>query len=481
MKHNFLYYDASLGLALAAKAERLLTTTYQDLVLSSKPFGYWPLTQKKGAVIATNMGSTGLKYSGKVVNCISGAPGRVKNVWPDTATRFPKHLKEFTSYEAELVQRNEEDARVDDVVISDHTVVEVNRAVPASCAKVDISFSEQLVPQGQHQPFSVDCWACCEGANGRARTILMSGRYCLGISREDKLEFTIFDSVLAVAVTLTARELRVEHGKWIYLAGTFDGHMARFYVDAVLQAEANVPACAHRSFNRRRIRIVEAELKRKEQERLERESAERFVRDETDRYFSTKAGKLELNSMIKHAIAKTNAKLKLQKEKAKILGVKPLSQGEAKSLVLREYVTKKLMEYEEKITERHEKLRVANTEQENRLLLRAKENATSHLRFGASVSKVRKSEGREFFIGTLQHVSVAPVELNRDIITQRFVTGGFTSAGAAGLVLKEALVVLERAMVDCHSDPTVLSTYAKVLSKLFLNQDHGGRGRCGSS
>ena len=474
VKNNFFLFDASRGLSLAAKADRLLSTSYQDVVLSTEPVGYWPLTQKKGAVLAVNMGSTGLKYSGRVVNCISGIGGRVKNQWPDYATCFPKHLEEYKAHEAEVLQANDQDSKVDGVVISGQEVVEVNKAQPASCAKIDVVFNDQLVPQGQHEPFSIDCWARCEGCRGRARTIAMSGRYSICISREDLLEFTIMDSVLAVGVTLTAREVTVEEGRWMYLTGTFDGLMARFYVDAVLQAEEDVPAAAHRLFNRRRIRVVEGELRRQQEETAERENAERFVKEEADRFFSTKAGKVELSSMIKHAIAKTNAKLKLQKEKAKILGIKALSQAEAKSQVLREYVAKKLAEYEEKITARHHRLKLANIEEEERLLMRAKENAASHLRLGASVSKVRKSEGREFFIGSLQHLSIANYALGRETITKRFVTAAYASHDAASLVLKEALDALETSMVDCHSDPLVLTAYAKVLSNLYLSNEGGG-------
>ena len=60
------------------------------------------------------------------------------------------------------------------------------------------------------------------------RVVLMSGRYELSATREDRWQLAVFSDAADVAIPGPA----VEMGAWVHLVAAYDGTMARLWVNA---------------------------------------------------------------------------------------------------------------------------------------------------------------------------------------------------------------------------------------------------------
>ena len=248
------------------------------------------------------------------------------------------------------------------------------------------------MPKARLQQFSVEAWASVRGGKGEVRVIVSTGRYALLVTKQNLWGMSMYDPKYGVTILVTGPAY-VE-GKWTHIAGTFDGTMIRLYVEGKLEGEEDMDERSRHLAHAEEKTRVHAELDRRAEEKREREEARLVIEKRADEYFSTKGGKVELNTKVKKLVSKSKMRIKMNPEKAAALGWTVMLPAEARNHTINEWVVKEEEKYQELISERHRKI-IADrkaTRERNATLAVGSLHGTTANKWQGSVKKAPKGQ-----------------------------------------------------------------------------------------
>lgn len=338
-------------------------------------------------------------------------------------------------------------------------------------AHIEVPFHDALVPQSIFQPFTVECWGQVGAGNGKVRFLVSCGRYSLRCNRNQAFAFTLWDPRYAVEVEIQSAVYSVDQ-QWHYLVGTFDGMTASFYLDSVLVDRIDYDERAREVSRAKAQRRADEERARREQELQERESAADSARAEAKVYFKTKAGQMQLSAAAKKLISRSEARIRLNRERAKILGIKPITANEAKTRATNNWVRARTGEHLEKITAKHRRYIERRTEHLRREILQAKERLGYPLRIGAGFAST--GEPKNCFLGQLQHVATYARALSRDAVARRYLLAQKDVRIDAERLYRDATSYFKQSLVYCYDLSLVLEHYSASMTRQ-VSIDLGGR------
>jgi len=193
VKHNMYLKEYCAGIALSKVVNQAIETSYESVALADEPTAYWPLTERPGARVAANRGSTGLRLCGKFTNCQLGYAGFVKNQWPNRAVHFPMirdsvnqsvdetELQMKTKWRSNQDLQDDSDEEKTVATLADKvkerkgTKKTKGRGIPAK-AHIETPHHPDVVPNSRLTPFSVECWVKLTSGETKERFIFCSGR-----------------------------------------------------------------------------------------------------------------------------------------------------------------------------------------------------------------------------------------------------------------------------------------------------------------
>lgn len=197
--HSVHLLEFAQGKLLVKMAEKTKNTSYPDIVMSDKPFGYWKLDDLAGSKYAHNLGPTGTELMGSISSGVT---------------------KQVASSLCNIAQQS-------NVAFSFN--VEKN-------SHVDFRYSDTLNPLDPNQSFTIECWVKATGGEGTKRVFICSGSFSLYISKYDNWCCSLSSAVYLTTIHLTGS--KVEYNKITHVVFTYDGTMAKFYINSVLSASA---------------------------------------------------------------------------------------------------------------------------------------------------------------------------------------------------------------------------------------------------
>jgi hypothetical protein len=157
----------------------------------------------------------------------------------------------------------------------------------AEKAKIDAGYSPELAPTSAEQRFSVEIWARPGGGWDLRRVLLMSSRYCLVATRENRWAFHVYDR--HVQATLMGPE--IARGRWAHLVCTYDGTVVRMYVDSVYAGGVELTAELEKRLEELTGARREAYNKLEGEEKAAKDGCWRDTEKEAEVYFRSKDGR----------------------------------------------------------------------------------------------------------------------------------------------------------------------------------------------
>jgi len=438
LSHNVYLLEYWRGFVLGAKAEQVLDLTYEAVIMKNKPTAYWPLGERVGVRVAVNRGSTGLKISGKIHSCILGEPGFVKNQWPDRCVRFPIFSQEIKSAQGEHKHLAE--------------------------AHINTPYHADVVPVDMLSPFTVCCWVrAYPSGDERERVFLSSGRFAFRCNRDKSIGFMLFDSVHAAEVELRSSKILNSKEQWHHVAGAFDGVIARLYVDGDLVDTVDYFENARGFATGHWRSMIEQERLRRDEEEKERAEASERARAESVEFFKSKAGEMHLTTSAKSLLARSESKVRLNKDRAKILGVKPMKTSEARTQAVDDWIRKRTADDLIRITEKNKEILQKWSAAEERRFAFAKERGFQPVRIGAGYASTNGP--KSCFFGFIQHVACFDKALPQEAIAHQFWIATVPLKERADGYLQQALGAFDEAMAQCSDVPEVVQAYSQVISR----------------
>jgi hypothetical protein len=422
--------DFAEATLLGMQANETRNNSYSTIVLAKKPTLYWQMAERRGSRVATNHGSTGVGMCGYYATGVTHEqPGAVRNDSFQRAVGFDAELK----------------------------------------TRVDTKFSPRTVPQRRSAPFSIELWARVGGAMGTNRIAVMSGRYALSAMREDHWGFTIFDG----SVDATVNGPVVTKGEWVHLVGTYDGTMARFYINRKLEGDMELgPEISRRSQEANDAR--EQQLKDLEDaEKSARDSARKQTETQAAQFFKTPEGQERVKRAALKLIEHSEFKLKLDANAA-AKGLKRLGKKEAQLQARKDYKTELYMKNVQAVAEEFRRLRQDILDRKTKEAEEARDRSTKPLRVGAACASKRSKSGRSFFNGDLCHFAVYEACLTPDEVREHYASGITPRSAEAERLYALSSEKFERALMFAPNDRHILSRYAAALCSYLLFDDGVG-------
>lgn len=203
-KHNIPLLPFADAMVVSIQANKVEKEQYLDTVQLSQPVLLYTLSERHGARVCNNKGALGDAFSGSIKNsCELEQPGPVVSNAFIRSVCFRPNAKAY----------------------------------------IDVPFSTAIVPSSLLQHFSVECYFKCTGGKDTVRTILMSGRYGVLVTRDNKLCVQFYDAQHEISIKLSP----VEYNLWTHLVCTYDGTSVRVYVNSILQRAVEIaPVLAYK-------------------------------------------------------------------------------------------------------------------------------------------------------------------------------------------------------------------------------------------
>lgn len=275
VKHNLVLLDFSMASLLLLHATIKQATTYRRLVLEDTPHGYWPLCERRGTLIASNLGECGASLAGKYLpGCVLEGDGPILNADMNRALQLRKESRSYVSFP----------------FVADR-------------------YPSQQEPQAR---VSVEVWCRCNGHESTRRVVMTLGRFSLSALKVNMWAF----SINVRNIDIYAYGAPVVLQKWMHLVGTFDGTMLRLYVNGFLQNEVEVDAVVDQELQKREAIIRKT---REDIDDLENEAKERCFKDvdrEMQLFFATKDGRRQTKAISQKFLDEHDFRVRISKSAA---------------------------------------------------------------------------------------------------------------------------------------------------------------------
>jgi hypothetical protein len=424
VKHNLSALDFARAQLLSAQAAERRARSYESLVLSDGALLYLKLSERRGSRVAFNKGRGGLPLSGAYNRAVRmEAQGPIANDEMNRAVLFdPKS--------------------------------------PLGTPRVDLKYMAELAPMADDASWCVEAWARVLGSPDTQRVVLMTGRYALCASRDNKWQLEVFSDAAEVAVHGPPAAV----GEWVHLVGAYDGTVARLWCNGELAACDEVRPLVLREIDRK---LTEYEATREElilKEQKARDACKRVSEEQAAAYFKTKEGGEKMRAQAASLVEHAEFKFKMDARAAE-KGLKLLKLDEARTLAREEYRSQLYVKNVAVVAEAHRKRMEDHVESRKKEQEEAAERATKPMRVGAAVASKRSAGGRFLFDGEICHVAVyvGHHSLSADKVRAHYLSGTQQRSLQADRIFALAAVQFEAALEFAPDDVLVLAKYAQSL------------------
>ena len=322
---------------------------------------------------------------------------------------------------------------------------------------MDIKRTGLLVPHDHTQPFTIECWIRFNGPEGQTRVCLQSGRYSIGATADDKLIFGIFHQDCRVEVTLHGPT--VHNDEWYYIVGTYDGTVARLYVNAMLVElkELHKEALMAVAGEREARREVAQEMR--ERERRRKEDVASMAREEANEWMhTTKEGRRLLKQHAKRLVDQSVLKIKLSKN-AGDRGARKMERHEAEKQARGEYEELKAEEAKLRVQEEFAEEYKHNAYIDVKMTEEAAARGGNPLRLGSACPTARAGKGKHWFAGDMCQVAFYLSCAQRTRIQLRYTLATRNQSGESERLFGLAAKKFRDALAFSYDDVTVLDKY----------------------
>ena len=425
IKHNIPVLDFAAAELLAIQANDRRVKSYEKIVTDDRPLLYLKCSERRGSRVAFNRGEMGMSMSGFYTRtCKLEATGPIVN---------------------------------DDM----------NRAVhfsPDAKSRIDTKYLPEIAPLKDEAQWSIECWCRCIGSEGLLRIVVMSGRYSLCATRENKWCFTIFSGLDEAHIDTG---IPVVEKEWVHLVGTYDGTMARLWLDSKLMAELEVaPEILNKRREKEEDRQQAAEVL-EAQEKRARDHCKKQTDEQAAAFFKTQEGQTRMRQAAMKLMEHADFKLKMDAHAAE-KGLKKLSKREAQTMARAEYRTALYMRNVQAVAEQFRRRREELVDSRKKDDEEAQERGMKPLRVGAACASKRAKEGRNFFDGDICHVAMYPKCLSADRIRAHYISGVQERSYESDRLNTAAAAAYQAALEFAPNDAMVLNHYASSLCNNLL-------------
>ncbi|CAM9112229.1 unnamed protein product, partial [Choristocarpus tenellus] len=419
IKHNLPMLEFAEASIVVMRANQTRSMGYIQLVQKDNPHFYLTLQERKGSKVAVNHGKGGISLSGYYTDGIKfERPGPIANDSLNRAVYFSSTKK----------------CRID----TKHT-------------------GKVLAPMLAHQPFSVEAWVRCVGGEDTTRTVLMTGRYTILVTRKNIWAVTVSTNQGAEYTVLGPP---VSQAKWTHMAATYDGTIVRMYANSELVGQVELQEAVERQEEERRVNRQNTIEQLIQEEANARERCKDETEDQAKSFFKTKEGKAKISKAASNLFQKAEFALQMDKDAAK-KGIQKLTRSGAKAQAKLEYKRETEMFNMQKIAQEYKRLR----DEVEHLSIQERdevmERAQAPLRVGATCNSKRSTEGRNFFGGDLCHIAVYLSNLSSDSVRAHYLAGTQASCFESDRLYVLAGVRFEAALEFAPNDREIISQYAQ--------------------
>lgn len=255
--------------------------------------------------------------------------------------------------------------------------------------------------------------------------------------------------------------------EWVHLVGTYDGTMARLWLNSKLMAVLEV---APEILKKRAEKAAErqtAEEQLEAQEKRARDHCKKQTDEQAMAFFKTQEGQTRMRQAAMKLMEHADFKLKMDAHAAE-KGLKKLSKREAQTQARAEYRTALYMRNVQAVAEQFRRKREELVDSKKKDDEEAQERGMKPLRVAAACASKRAKEGRNFFDGDICHVAMYPHVLSADRIRAHFVSGVQERSHESDRLNTAAAAAYQAALEFAPNDAMVLNHYASSLCNNLL-------------
>ncbi|DBA02373.1 TPA: hypothetical protein N0F65_007192 [Lagenidium giganteum] len=456
IKHNMSMLHFSMASLLLLRATIQQASSYRHVILADQPAGYWPLCERRGTSIATNVGLYGSAINGRFQSgCVLEAEGPVFNTDVNRSVQFRKEARTY----------------------------------------VGVEFVEKCYPKHPDTHVSLEVWCKCDGHESTRRVILTAGRYTLTALKTNMWAV----SINARNIDIYAFGSQVVLHTWTHIVGTYNGTMLRLYVNGYLQNEVDVESVVDFEIQKREEIIKKT---REDISELENDAKGKLFRDvdqDMQQYFTTKEGRRQIKSVSQKLLDEHEFRVRLSKggnsttseqpaptSPTKATGasqqasVQPAKRDASKVSRSDFDVMAKKQLLKEEYERRVKAVLVEFTDMRHRvnqkIAKELEEQSTQDsrpIRIGA-LSSAKRRDGKYFFHGQIAHVVYYNEKcLSRDSINAHYVMGTQDRAHESDRLFSLASSRFSRALEYAADDKKTLEKFAEnICASLKYDLDH---------
>ena len=454
VKHNLNLLNFSEAQLLSVRARNAQSLTYSQTLKVGKgggPLLHLRLSERLASRIAFNLGSGGMGMSGYYSRTVVfEIETPIQNDFPRRGVRFDAGRQ----------------------------------------ARIDVKYHRELSPFDPKQPFTISCWARLlpppqpdesimgdasamaafaasaasnNAGEGTKRVLCQTGRWTLALTKDDFIVFGIFCVEWGTEVIISGPKFDAFSGRWNHVCGTYDGAVARLYVNGWESSSVDVQEQALKDTLGEAEGRKEAALKMDADEHKAKEEAKAVAREHCLTWLQEdKQGKRYLQSRIRNAIEKSIFKLKMTKN-AEELGLRKLSKKEATKLATKEVQEEKADQAAIDVTNEF----VRRREEQSTIYQKIQEENQRRefwpLRIGSGCPTARQKAGGNWFVGEMCHVGVWGTCLPKQRVVEQFTCGTRDQSSEATRLFELAAEKFESALAFSYDDENVLNRYAETL------------------
>jgi hypothetical protein len=401
---------------LSRLAEETAKKDFKSIVEQSSPSVFYLLSERKGSKLTINHGTLGAHFNGLYSEgCVLEQSGPIAG----------EHFIRAAAFR------------------------------PSTQSCVDLKYHSKIVPSSSHQSFSVEAFFRCVGGSDSSRTVLCSGRYQIGVNRENFIYVSLYEHVHSITLSLAP----CERNTWMHIAISFNGSVLRCFLNSELVKELDVSPI----FIQKQVDFENEYSENIQKLKLEEEKEIVALKDKTAReantYFQSKEGTtylkrtsqiiLDTEDLDDIVVPTDGNRFNLMKDR------KAVALKRAKD----QYIQETYDENSRTTADKYKQLLSDFEDQHQRRLNDAQLDSFRPLRIGASHPNSNARYGDNYFYGDISCVSVYDFAIHPDLVRSHYTRSKRNPRTDARRLFFQAISVFQEAIMNFTFNSGIYSTY----------------------